>query len=146
MRDERGRASDGGAVASPAERRTPEQRTRASSAHAFALQVVTRLAAEGIDAEAEVTPVWVNEAEDGSYLVSVLEGGAAEVLCEVTDGVPDVRVMDPHGVEMSPDQALAYVVRRAHGGSARDAAEVVWPSARRWRVRLLRRRGVERPR
>ncbi|MGW6130132.1 hypothetical protein ACWFNE_08915 [Cellulomonas sp. NPDC055163] len=115
--------------------RTPEQRTRESSAYAFALEVVTRLAAEGIDAEAEVTPVRVNEPGDGSYHVSVeVEGGGPDVLCEVVDGVPDVRVMDPNGEGMPPNEALAYVVRRALGDCPRDAAAAVWPATARWGV------------
>jgi hypothetical protein len=138
------RDGSSGAGASAADRCTPEQRTRDSSAYAFAVEVVARLAEEGVEAEAEVSPVWVDGSGAGSYYVSVVEGGTAAVLCEVADHLPGVRLLDPYGEDVSRDDALAYVVRRELGASPRDAAAAVWPPAPRRGARTLGRRGADR--
>jgi hypothetical protein len=60
-------------------------------------------------------------ATPASYLVDISFPGDLGVLCEVADSLHDVRVMDPDGMDVTVEEALAYVHNRADGMSPTEA-------------------------
>lgn len=96
-----------------------ETRPTRSSGEAFAHLAKERL--RGVsDVTIEVRQVDRAVATHASFLVDVMWGGGS-VLCEVADSIDGVRVMDPHGEDVSVERALRYISARAAGVSRAEA-------------------------
>lgn len=101
----------------------------------FAAMIRTRAASLGIDVGVEVIP-W---SPAGLYGVGVQWGGGQDLLFEVADWVDDVRILDPHGEDVSVQEGLEYFAARVSGESTPEAPRRASPSQRspwqRWRER-----------
>ena len=97
------------------------------SGPAFARMVRDRLG--GVPGlEVNVRPVSKDASSPGAYVVDVDWQGGLGVTCEVADWIDGVRIMDPHGEDVTVDIGLRYVQARtadlppkhagkfAHGG------------------------------
>lgn len=62
------------------------------------------------------------------------------MLCEVTDRVNGVRVLDPDGEDITVEQALVYFAARAKGSSPEEAFRVAVPDRASWWSRHRERR------
>ena len=77
--------------------------------------------------------VTVTEWEPGHFGVSVDWASDPEgLLMEVSDRVDGVRLLDPHGDDVSVDEALDYFAARLSGATRRQATASVWPPRPRW--------------
>lgn len=80
-----------------------------SAAHRFGALIRKRSADLGVD----VTVAYERWAAPGGYIVHI--NGAADLLFEVDDWAEGVRVMDPHGEDVTDAEAVNYFAARAVG-------------------------------
>lgn len=91
-----------------------------SAAHQFGMLIRARSAELGV----EVAITYECWRDPGGYIVHI--DGAADLLCEVDDWVEDVRVMDPHGEDVTVAEAVDYFAARALGRTPEDARRLAF--------------------
>lgn len=108
------------------------------SGQRFAALLSERARQMGVQAAVDVVPLQAV----GTYLVSIdwEPGPDTGLLCEVVDWVNGIRILDPHGEDVTVDQALAYFGARAKGSSPQEALRVAVPHRASWWRRHRERR------
>lgn len=78
------------------------------------------------DLEVDVQLVSADESSQSAFIIDVSWRGCLGLMCEVADWVDGVRILDPHGEDVTVDVGLRYVEARASDLSPRRA----WKFAR----------------
>lgn len=94
-----------------------------------------RVRAEQQDRRVRVTVAPWDMAGGYTVEIEVENDLAVSWLYEVTDWVAGVRVLDPHGEDMTIDQGVAYFEARCVGKSPVESLRIAVPRRRSWLAR-----------
>jgi hypothetical protein len=108
------------------------------SGQRFAALLSERASQSGIRVTVDVVPV----KEVGGYLVNIRWEAEPDdgLLYEVVDWVNGVRIMDPHGEDVTVERALVYFTARTKGTAPQDAFRIAVPDRSSWWRRHRERR------
>jgi hypothetical protein len=108
------------------------------SGQRFAALLSERASQTGIRVTVDVVPM----KEVDGYLVNLHWEAEPDdgLLYEVVDWVNGVRIMDPHGEDVTVEQSLVYFTARTKGTSPQDAFQIAVPDRSSWWRRHRERR------